>query len=304
VKYHFRLQYTIWTRKVEAFGINRHLAAVLSLFALIGLPYLLYQYTAYASLILVVSALFYCLQLSNNQRNEFLRRNFSARLYRLIRLTENGLVCFPFLVHLLIQKSVLEASVLLVTACLLSMYTQLKSTPFTLPVPFGHRLHEFSIGLRAHLPIVFIAYALAGIGWYVDNPNLGIASIVLIFLLGCSFYLKPEPVIEVWRYALAPAEFLKMKWKYGLQNILLIAAPLALVQFLLAPEMVGISLAFVLLGCLALMLVIVVKYAVFPAEMSLPEAFVLGFSLWLPFLLPIMIPVYFNRAKQKLADIL
>ncbi len=59
----------------------------------------------------------------------------------------------------------------------------------------------------------FIAYVLAIIAVKVDNFNLGIFALVLIFLTIFGYYLKPENEYFIWVYNCTPTKFLIEKNK-------------------------------------------------------------------------------------------
>ena len=76
-----------------------------------------------------------------------------------------------------------------------------------MPTPFSKNPFEFTTGFRRTLLIFPLAYALTVIAINVDNLNLGIFSILLIFLIVLSFYSKPEEEYYVWVHADTPKSF-------------------------------------------------------------------------------------------------
>ncbi|MCB0664046.1 MAG: hypothetical protein KDC24_14970, partial [Saprospiraceae bacterium] len=58
------------------------------------------------------------------------------------------------------------------------------------------------------------------------------------------------------------------------------------------------------LGYLYLGTLILGRYAGYPKEMGIPQALLLGFSVWFPPMLVIIIPIFYKQAVKRLQLIL
>jgi hypothetical protein len=75
---------------------------------------------------------------------------------------------------------------------------------FIIPTPFINIL-EFTVGFRTNYFMFFITYFLAIMAIHVDNFNLGIFSLILVFLSCLSYFTNSEN--EFYVCILTPKEF-------------------------------------------------------------------------------------------------
>lgn len=304
MNYYFSLQIRILNRKFSAFGITPLLGYLLSAFmGILGSSYL-FQQTEYAPIIFVILALGLISQLSERQRNEFLRRLFPVFQYRIIRLQENFIVAFPFSLFLGFQAYWLYAGGLLIMAGLLALISIPANARWVVPTPFFRHPFEFIVGFRSAYLFYFLAYFLSYQAIQVDNFNLGIFALLLTFLLSMTFYFSPESPYFVWIYTQSPHEFLWRKVLAAVHNSTWLSLPCGVLLGFTFPENLAIIGGVQLLGYLLLMTIIFAKYAAFPAEMNLPQAFILALGLWLPPMLLVIIPYFYRQALQRLQPLL
>ena len=195
-------------RKLKDFGIVPMLGYLLILAAFTGLSIYLFNKTEFAEYAYILISLALTAKLSENGRNDFLKLCFNNKQYKLIRIAENFTVTFPFLIFLLYKQSFVGSGILVVISLLLGLSSFKTSLNFTIPTPFYKNPFEFTVGFRNTFFIFPIAYILTFIAISVDNFNLGIFSLLLIFIVVISFYPKPENEYFVWSYALTAKNLL------------------------------------------------------------------------------------------------
>jgi hypothetical protein len=134
----------------------------------------------------------------------------------------------------------------------------------------------------------------------VDNLNLGIFSMILIFLTSMSFYSKSEHEYYVWIYADVPKSFLKKKLWIATKSASLLVAPVLIILLIYYPMDFKVIGIFFLLGLMFLWTIILGKYATFPRDMNMPEGLIMALSIYFPPLLLIVIPFFYNKSINKL----
>src|SRR5690606_13828587 len=103
---------------------------------------------------------------------------------------------------LLIYKNALtEGCILLIFSVILAAFSHQTNFNVSIPTPFSKKPFEFSTDFRKSFFIFPFIYALTVIAINVDNLNLGIFSMLLIFLTSLSYYIKPEQDYFVWVHA-------------------------------------------------------------------------------------------------------
>jgi hypothetical protein len=84
----------------------------------------------------------------------------------------------------------------------------------------------------------------------------------------------------------------------------LIIAPTSIFLLIFFKAQALILAAFIGLGCVFLLVVILLKYSTFPREVPLPKGLLVGFSLFFPPLLLALIPYFYNQSIRSLKIIL
>lgn len=300
MKHYFHLQFRITNRKIKETGINPILAYLLGLGAFLLTAAYLFQKTEFAKYIVVLTCLSLLSKLSENNRTDYLMATFGDRSKNKIRILENGLVSIPFVTVLIYKNAWLEAALLCAIAILFAVFSFKTNVNFTLPTPFSKRPFEFLVGFRKTFYLFPMAYFLTAIATQVDNFNLGIFSMLLIFGTVLSFFAKPEQAYYVWVHAYTPKRFLLYKIATATQYTSILVAPILVGLLVFYPNEFHIVLLFFLIGLLFVWTIILAKYSAYPNEMNLPEGMLLAFSVYFPPMLLVMIPFFYKKSIQKL----
>ncbi|AEE53301.1 hypothetical protein [Haliscomenobacter hydrossis] len=304
MQYYFIVQYRILNRRLNELGVRPFLGYILGLLVFVGLSYYLFYKTTYAAYLYVLLALSSLSKLSDRERNDFLLATFSSTVYWRIRLLENSLLASPFVLYLLYEGQWQLALLLMLCAVALSRIKFVDRLQITLPTPFYHFPFEFTQGFRKYWFLYLLAYFVGFKAVEVANFNLGVGSLVLVFLLGMIHCATPEHEYFVWIYSCSARKFLFKKIATALGYSSILALPLLLGLSAYFPDKLLILLGVQGLGYLFLLTMILAKYSAFPGEMSLPQAILLGLGLWFPPLLVVVIPLFYTRSVKRLNAIL
>jgi hypothetical protein len=193
------------------------------------------------------------------------------------------------------------------------------SYSITIPTPFYKKPFEFTVGFRNTFFMFFIAYGFSIVAVTVDNFNLGMFALMLIFLTVSSYYLKPENEYFVWSYSLAPAKFLVGKIKIALLFTFYLSSPVLILlgifnfgnldaslqvtylgSYDLFFENIAALFLITCIGFLFLTTVILAKYSAYPYEINLAQAMMIVFCFLFPPLYILIIPFFANISMNKL----
>ncbi|SEK99544.1 hypothetical protein SAMN05421740_103197 [Parapedobacter koreensis] len=304
VRYFFHLQAKRMHRTISDWGIH-------PLVVYIGLPILfvagaiaLFIRTPYAPWIYAGIAALALLQWCGVERQRFLRQVFDRQTYWRIRLLENVLLMMPFAAFLLYKGEWWFAVGLLVLAAVAVPVRIGNTGGKTLPTPFSGKPFEFTIGFRASVGMLLLAYLLLVIGIYVNNENLSIATIVLMVLVCANYYGWSEPVLYAWIYALTPRVFLGMKIKTAFRQVSLLLLPMVVVAAIGFSGSWLALLIVLVVGYGYLALAVLAKYAAFPGSVNIPQGIFMALSLMLPPLLLVSIPYFYHKAMANMATVI
>lgn len=304
MKDYFDLQLLMVSRKIKAMGINPVLGFLLGLIAFALLSEYIFHETEFAKYWIILACFSFQLQLSERGRMDFLRSTFGDKLKNKIRALENAIVCIPFVAVLLYKSLLFEALTLFICSLILSPFSFQSTLNLRIPTPFSKRPSEFTTGFRQTFFMFPIAYALAIIAMSVSNLNLGIFSMLLVFLTTLSYYLKPEGVYYVWIYIDTPKSFLKNKIIIATKNATLLAMPILIALLIFYPSDSNLILFLFFIGVLFLWIIILAKYAAFPREINLLEGAAIAFALSFPPFILAIIPYFYIKSIQNLKLIL
>jgi len=268
MKYYFTLQYRRTIRLLKELGIHPILAGFLCVIAFIGGSKFLFYKTETANWIYCFLTLGTLLNLGNKERNDRLKPIFSKKDYRLVRILENGLFIIPFIINLCYEKAFLFALGLIPVSIGLALFTNLPKIQRTIPTPFRKFPFEFIVGFRKTAFFIFLVYLLAIKAIQVDNYNLGIFSLAVLFCI----------------------------------SILTLPLFIGLLGFY--PDKIWITIAIQLLGYIYLSSMILAKYSSFPVGMNIVHGIFYGISIIFPPLLLVIIPIFYIQAKRRLTTIL
>ena len=291
-------------RKIEEAGINPLLGYLLTLTAFVLLSEYIFHKTEFAKYLVILTCLSLQFKLSEKNRTDFLLSTFGDKIKMQIRILENTILCLPFFLLLLYKSFFLEASMLFLSSLLLSLFTLQSAFYFTIPTPFSKNPFEFSTGFRRSFFLFPFAYALTLMAIKVDNFNLGLFSMLLIFLIAMSYYPTPENEFFVWVHADSPRSFLKKKMMVALSYVMLLASPILISLLIFYPMEFEKTLLLLLIGILLLLTIILAKYTAYPTEMNFPEVIKITLCLFFPPLFVVMIPYLYFKAGANLKYIL
>lgn len=297
---YFKLQLKRSNRMLSDFGLNPWLSYVIGSVAFVVISKLLfikYDWFRYAYPFV---ALFFVVSIGSRQRNDFLKSSFIQKKYRQIRLLENAMLALPFMCFQFFEYEFLFGLLTIIAAIVFSFFNTKHQSSFVLPTPFKKNPFEFIIGFRKSYLLILGLYILTYISISVNNFNLGVFALVVLFLSCMAFYTFLEPLFYTWVDSNSIVSFLKTKIKTGLQYSCLLSLPIffgLLVGFsnnwhiLLLLELIG--LCYVLLGLGA-------KYAYYPSELTLIPAILGAISIFVPPLMLLTIPYFYSKSKTNL----
>lgn len=301
---YFQLQFKLLNRRFKELGFEPWFAYVLILLTLMTAVHQSFERYSFAPYVFVALCMLLQVNLGNQKRIDFLKIIFITRKFRRIRLLENALLALPFMIEFIVYQKWIALAILGLTTILLAMINMKISHQKTLPTPFSKRPFEFSVGFRSALLLLIACYVLMGIGLYVDNFNLGMFSILALFVVCMGFYTQPEDEFYVWIHHHSISTFLFSKVKTALMNVSLLSAPLVLILLGFYPMNGGYVALFVLITFVFMIAVVLAKYAAYPNEIQLIQVFFLGISIPAPFLLLLFIPLFYNQATNRLKSYL
>jgi hypothetical protein len=189
---------------------------------------------------------------------------------------------------------------LIAVAAFLALTSFTKKTNFTLPTPFGRKPFEFAVGFRGAYPAFILAYFLAFMSARVDNFNLGIFALLLIFLVCITFYLNPENEFYVWIFNLSPGRFLLKKISVALLYSTLLTLPVSFAMVVFFPGELPVIAGFQALGYIYLATIIILKYSAFPNQVNLPQTIILALTIWFPPALIGVVPYFYLKSVKRL----
>ncbi len=292
------------SRKLTEFGLPPFLAYTLVPLCFLGLSIYIFSKSEFAEYFYILAAFGLLTKLTDKKRNEFLRSCFSKKNYTKLRLLENLIVIIPFTLFLIYQKSIILIPILLALATILAFINFNSNLNFTIPTPFYKKPFEFTVGFRGTFFIFPMAYLLTYISISVGNFNLGIFSLLLVFLVSLSYYSKLEHEYFIWSFNLSPTDFLMEKIKTGLVYTTLSSIPILIALSIYFNSELETLLTFLLLGFAYLITIILAKYSVYPNEVSIPQGLLIAISLMFPPILIGVIPFFYFESKKRLKTIL
>jgi len=304
MKYYFKLQYTRLIRWFLTIGIHPFIGVAFVLILFIALSKLLFYKTEYANWIYLGIAISLIFNLSGVQRNKELSIIFRKKNYLLLRIIENSLVIAPFQIYLLFEK---EFLITLLLVPLLVIFAFIKTNQYwikTIPTPFKKLPFEFIIGFRKTFWLIGIVYFLIFKAIQVDNYNLGLFGLGILFFISMSYYQKPEPKYYVWVYSYHAKHFLIRKLVTSIICVSILSI-LAFISILIGFSHNWLTTVLVyLVGCIFLGSMIVAKYSAYPYEMNIPQGIFYALSLPFPPMLLIAIWLFYSQSKKRLEPIL
>ena len=304
MKDYFELQYVLSNRKIKEAGLNPLLGYIFGLTAFVLLSEYIFYKTEFAKYLVILACLSFQFRLSEKDRTDFLLSTYGDKLKNKIRVLENLIISTPF-VFILVYKSLFpEAIILLLCSITVTLFSFHSNFNLTIPTPFSKNPFEFSVGFRKTFLLFPLTYVLTAISINVINFNLGVFSMLLMFLVTLSYYSKPEKEFYVWVHADTPKSFLMKKMIIATKNSTLLTIPISLGLLIFYPTEYNLILLFLFIGILFLWTMVLAKYSAYPSEISLPEGIIIAFALSFPPLILLVIPYFYTKSIKNLRRIL
>jgi len=291
-------------RRFKDAGFEPILAYIILAALFAGLSLYLFSKTEFAKYIYALSVLALAGKFSEIRRTEFIKICFGDKKQQKIRITENLIIAFPFVVFLILKQQFLIALILIILSPILALANFRRELNFTIPTPFSKNPFEFTTGFRNTFYLILGAYVLTIIAVSVHNFNLGIFAMLVVFAITLSYYSNPENVYYVWTYSLSPKMFLVQKIKTALLFSSFLALPIALILAIFSHQGINIIVIAFLIGWAFLVCMIVSKYAAFPDELNIVQAILLSLCIGFPPLLIVLIPYFFLKSENRLSSLL
>lgn len=300
MKYYFNLQYQIFIRRLKSLGIPPWVFLLFSVPFFIGLSEWIFYKTDLAPYIYSTISLFALFSLVQKSRLSFLKLIFNPSDYAMTRMIETMVAGLPFILFLIYKTEYWFAGGVFIASLLTIFYNGASLFVKAIPTPFGKHPFEFSIGFRRYLLFIAISYFLIVMGIKVNNFELSLFAIGVQAFLTVFFYNWIEPPYYVSIHSMDPVGFLKYKLVIAFRQMgMLFLLPLAL-MILFFPSHWWITILLMTIGQLYLATMIAAKYTVYPSEVNLIQAILLGLALFFPPLLVILLPYYLAKATKNL----
>jgi len=300
MKEYFDLQLLMTKRKIKELGIHPLLAFIVGICIFGFLSTYIFYKTEFAAYLLLLFYISLIIKLSEKSRSEFLSLVYGDKNKNKIRLIENLIISIPFLIVLCINFAFIELALLLFSGLVFAIFSFRSNYSSTIPTPFSKRPFEFLVGFRKSFIIFPIIYILTAIAITVGNYNLGLFSMMIIFLISLSFYNESENEYFVWIHALSPKKFLLYKLSTASIYVSILAIPVSLGLLFRFPDFYHFTIIFYLIGLLFLWTIILAKYSAYPHEMNLAEGFIIAFCFIFPPFLIVVLPYFYFKSINKL----
>ena len=298
------LQLTMFKRQLFEFGLNPILGFIIILTGFYGFSIYLFIKTEYANYIYILIALSAISQYSEINRNDFLKFIYPKKNYYQIRILENLITVVPFVIFLCYKIEFISALLLIVVSFIFSFLNTNKKITSTIPTPFYRKPFEFIVGFRKSFIGFLFAYFLNAMSLAYQNFNLGIFSLVLIFILCSSFYVEPESEFYVWVHKLKVNGFLFDKIITAITFSTIVSIPITIPLLFFFQTNIKAVFGFHILGYCYLLTVILAKYSSYPKKINLSQGALLALCITMPALLLAVIPFFYIQSKNRLKGIL
>ncbi len=301
------LQRTLWERRFRDWQLAPWVVYTLGplLFFLLG--HVLLNRGEWTAGLVVFMGLSSVQPLSGQARNNFLRLLYRGKGYRMVRMAENAIVLAPFVLLLLVE-SFLRSSIICgagtLVLCIVGMsmvgWIRRPAAGRALPTPFSRQPFEFAVGVRRFWWMLLIVVLLLVQGIRVGNYELSAFTLLLLALTGTQMESETEPGFYVWIHSLTARAFLWRKIRLGVWHQAVLTFPVVLALMVCFPGRWLPSLVIFTLGLLYVILGLLVKYALFPKQIHVGQAFIIALGMIIPPLLLIIIPIYYQRALTRM----
>ncbi|MFT6850998.1 MAG: hypothetical protein ACJATA_001816 [Sphingobacteriales bacterium] len=298
--FYFTLQFKRFLRILKDGGINPAIGIVLFTLLFIGLSTYVFFSLSLAKFIYPGIVISLMTLLGEKKRNEFLKILYSPFAYYKLRIVENLLFAFPFILFGVIIWQWIPVFIILLTTPLMVFFSHNLSFSKSIPTPFLKRPFEFISGFRSSLIPIVICYLLGIASLVSQNQNLSLFSLIILVLIPISFFTKPEREIFVWIHNLKPSTFLLKKTRMVIINQILLTLPLIIMLSIGFPNItMGLAIIFII-GLGLSVLSLYGKYAYYPKEINIIQSLAIGISILIPPILIVLIPILYFKSKNRL----
>ena len=300
MKEYFALQFAMTNRRFLDAGVVPIFAYSILAIGFFLLSTYLFKTTEFALYIYPFLSINLIGRLSETRRCEFLIVCFGDNQFKKIRIAENLICTIPFISFLLYKQLIIPIVFILLIAIILALLDFRTTFNYTIYTPFSTRPFEFTTGFRNAFPLFLTAYVLVVVAANLNNFNLGVFSLIIVFGASLSFYLSTENEYFVWNYSLNPRNFLLNKIRTALLYSSGLAIPIVVLLSFYFQQNIGLLFIFLLIGWGWIICSMVIKYSSYPNEINFPNGLLLGLCLTLPPILIILTPILFYKAEKRL----
>ena len=304
MQYYFRLQYLRMSRFFSEAGILPVLGFVLGFLIFFILSKLLFIKTVYAPYLYLMILVSVIMKVRESNKERVAEVLFSQADFMKLRVTENLLLTFPFLVYLAYEGCFAGVAVALVAALLLGIIKNRLSSSFVIPTPFKKLPFEFIVGFRRYLVLIIVLYFLITKAIQVHNPNLALVSYGALILSLLAYYFTPEDKYFVWIANRTSQQFLTQKMCIAFIGTVILCLPMLVLIAIAFYDKVWLLLIIHAIGSILLVCLISMKYSAFPKEINLLQVIIFALCLWFPPALLIALPIFWKKAQFQLDQIL
>ena len=302
--HHLILQFKLLNRNIRDFGMHPLLAYVLIFGLIAGLGTLIFQRLPnYAPYIIIGICISIQMRLSQKQRSNFLQIVYGNKTKHLLRITENLIISIPLVVLLLVENQYIAAVALPIASAILA-FIDLNSKSIVLPTPFSKSPYEFTVGFRKSFLFILMVYCLSVISVCVNNLNLGLFSVFVLYIICATYYGKVENEYYVWIFAESPNKYLTHKILTAIKNTFLMAFPMMALLTAFSPENWWIVLLVTAIGMILVIAFLLAAYSTYPpGEIGILELiFIL--AVFIPPFVLVVIPYFYVRSINRLKNTL
>jgi len=304
MKFYFQLQQTRIARGLRSIGLHPLLGIVLGVIGIIGISQLMYFKTEYANWLHVLFSIYILNQFNAKKRILFLQNLYDHKIFRRIRLIENGIVAFPIIILLMTMGDYYFALAIIPFIILFAMVSTPSINSKTLPTPFRSNPFEWIVGFRRYFLLIGISYFLLFKAVQVHNFGLGLFSLLLLYVTALLFYQSPEKPYFVWLYTSDIRGFFKQKIKTALIGMVIISLVSFLTLLSYFTDQYLVITGSYFLGILFLVTMILAKYSNYPHEMNLPQGILFAMSIGFPPLILFALWTFYKQSKNRLKSYL
>ena len=304
LRHYFGLQKRLLDRWIKDIGLPVWAGLTLGIAAFVSGNLLLFYKTSLAPYLLMVAAAMLLTMFGRPEKIKFLKATYPELVFRKIRLVECLVPTLPFLLVLGVVQAFIPMALLLFFAIWMAFTEGVRRNTFPLPTPFGNKPFEFLVGFRQTFVWLLAVHGLLAVGLVVDNVNLSLFSLALVFATTLLYYGQPEERYWVWLHTDRAKDFLWQKLKTAWQQSIVLAAPNALILIGFYPAYWYIVLAIIVIGMICLSCFVLGKYINYPQTMTVAQSIVLGLGLFMPLLLFWLLPFFYRKSVLKLKAIL